>query len=383
MNTLSPMDAERVDQIRLLEDSAAAFAAGRMPLARARRLRGAQPEFEPAMLAELAGQGWAGLLVPEAFGGFGLGFAEARVVVEALSARLAPEPVVPVMVLAAGLLRRCEPSPGRDMLLIGIAEGSEAPGVAWQGVVGGIDSSVAPFTASRQGESWTLDGEARFIRPGSGATRYLLLAVVDGDPCLFSAAPGTEGLEVKAEAQADGTSLARLNACRLRLDAAAALPLSQESLRAALDEATVMNAVELLAIMSCMRTMTLDYLKTRVQFGKQIGSFQVLQHRAVDMLIQEELAKAVVAEAVAALDANAPARQRASLASRAKARAAEALTQISREAIQLHGGIAITDEYDLGLYANRALALLPWLGNALAHRRRYVSFNPPAPMGDG
>jgi alkylation response protein AidB-like acyl-CoA dehydrogenase len=174
-----------------------------------------------------------------------------------------------------------------------------------------------------------------------------------------------------------------VRADQLRVAGDHGLRLDRAALDQALDEATVMNAVELLALMSRMRAMTLDYIKTRVQFGKPIGSFQVLQHRAVDMLIQEELAQAVIGEAVAALDApETTPQQRASIASRAKARAAESLTQISRESIQLHGGIAVTDEYDLSLYVNRALALVPWLGNALAHRRRYVRLNPPTPESE-
>ncbi|MGQ0696706.1 MAG: acyl-CoA dehydrogenase family protein [Panacagrimonas sp.] len=383
MNASPSADAERADQIRLLKDSAIAFAAGRMPLSRSRRLRGARPEFEPAMFAELAGQGWTGLLVPESLGGFGLGFAEARVVVEALAAQLAPEPLVPVAVLAAGVLRRCGDSPVRDALLTALAEGKAAPALAWQNVDGGLDAGVAPFSARREGEGWTLSGEARFVRPGSGATHLLLLAQIDGAPGVFVAEAGASGLKLSTEPLADGTGMARVRADQLRIPYDHLLRLDREALERTLDEATVMNAVELLALMSRMRAMTLDYIKTRVQFGKPIGSFQVLQHRAVDMLIQEELAQAVVTEAVAALDApETTPQQRASLASRAKARAAESLTQISRESIQLHGGIAVTDEYDLSLYVNRTLALLPWLGNALAHRRRYVRLNPPTPESE-
>lgn len=375
--------AERDDQVRLLRDSVSAFAAGRLPLARARRLRKAQPEFDPAMFAELAGQGWAGLLLPEEFGGFGLGFAEARVVIEGLSAQLAPEPLVPVAVLAAGALRRCAKSARRDELLGALAEGTSVPAVAWQNVAGSLELEPPPFTAVRADEGWTLDGEARFVRPGSGATVYLLLASTPEGVALFAVEPGSSGLDVTTEAQADGTSLARLRATKLRVHASAALVLTRADLAAALDEALVMNAVELLALIVRMRAMTLDYLKTRMQFGKAIGSFQSLQHRSADMLIQEELTRAVVGQAVAALDDDVPQHTRTSMASRAKARAAEAALSTAREAIQLHGGIAVTDEYDLSLYVNRVLSLAPWLGNAQAHRRRYVRLNPPVAASEG
>lgn len=375
--------AERDDQVRLLQDSVTAFAAGRLPLSRARKLRKAQPEFDPAMFEELAGQGWTGLLLPEEFGGFGLGFAEARVVIEGLAAQLAPEPMVPVAVLAAGALRRCAQSVQRDELLAAVAAGTAVPGLVWQDVAGSLELDSPPFTAAPAGDGWTLDGEARFARPGSGATVYLLLASTPNGVALFAVAPGSSGLEVQHEVQADGTALARLKATQLSVNAAAMLTLDRADLAAALDEALVMNAVELFALIVRMRAMTLDYLKTRMQFGKAIGSFQSLQHRSADMLMQEELTRAVVGQAVAALDADVSQHRRTSMASRAKARAAEVAMSTAREAIQMHGGIAVTDEYDLSLYVNRVLSLAPWLGNAQAHRRRYVRLNPPVAGSEG
>ena len=375
--------AERDDQVRLLQDSVTAFAAGRLPLSRARKLRKAQPEFDPAMFEELAGQGWTGLLLPEEFGGFGLGFAEARVVIEGLAAQLAPEPMVPVAVLAAGALRRCAQSVQRDELLTAVAAGTAVPGLVWQDVAGSLELDSPPFTAAPAGDGWTLDGEARFVRPGSGATEYLLLASTPKGVALFAVAPGSSGLEVQHEVQADGTALARLKATQLSVNAGAALTLDRADLAATLDEELVMNAVELFALIVRMRAMTLDYLKTRMQFGKAIGSFQSLQHRSADMLMQEELTRAVVGQAVAALDADVSQHRRTSMASRAKARAAEVAMSTAREAIQMHGGIAVTDEYDLSLYVNRVLSLAPWLGNAQAHRRRYVRLNPPVAGSEG
>ncbi len=118
--------------------------------------------------------------------------------------------------------------------------------------------------------------------------------------------------------------------------------------------------------------MTLDYLRTRVQFGKPIGSFQALQHRAVDLHMQKELAAAVLEEALAQLDSDPEPAARAAAASRLKARCADAAVKITRETMQMHGAIGFTDEYDAGLYLKRALTLAAWLGSATAHRRRYA-----------
>jgi alkylation response protein AidB-like acyl-CoA dehydrogenase len=132
-----------------------------------------------------------------------------------------------------------------------------------------------------------------------------------------------------------------------------------------------------------MLTMTLDYLRTRKQFGKLIGSFQSLQHRAVDMLIQQELGEAVVAQAVAALDSGCSASERAVLAARAKARCSDAALQIGRESVQLHGAIGVTDENDLGLFLQRALVLSAWLGNGGTQRRRVACLNRAAVAANG
>ncbi len=129
--------------------------------------------------------------------------------------------------------------------------------------------------------------------------------------------------------------------------------------------------------------MTLEYLCTRRQFDRPIGSFQALQHRAVDLWIQRSLTEAVVAEALKALAEGVPPSVRSRLAARAKARASDAALHVAREAVQMHGAIGFTDEYDLSLYVQRALVLSAWLGNAAQQRRRYATLdNELVPTGE-
>jgi alkylation response protein AidB-like acyl-CoA dehydrogenase len=227
---------------------------------------------------------------------------------------------------------------------------------------------------------WQLTGEVRFVRPGQGGSHWLLPAECEQGLALFQSPFGAPDLAVLQELRADGTSVAHLRCQGLRLSEADCLgvgPSVTAALTAALDEALVMNAVELLAMIRRMRAMTMQYLAERNQFGRPIGSFQTLQHRAVDLLIHEELTAAVIGQAIAGLDAGRPERERSSLASRAKARASETAVLTVRESIQMHGAIGTTDEYDLGLYVNRTLALCPWLGNAAHHRKRFLGLNPP------
>jgi alkylation response protein AidB-like acyl-CoA dehydrogenase len=148
--------------------------------------------------------------------------------------------------------------------------------------------------------------------------------------------------------------------------------VAHAALERALDRAAAIASAELYGVMSRALEMTLDYLKTRVQFGKPIGSFQALQHRAVDLYLQQQLASAVLDEVIAALDQDPAPRVRSALASRVKARCSDAALKITRAAIQLHGAIGFTDEYDAGLYLKRAMVLAAWLGSATWHRRRYA-----------
>ena len=143
------------------------------------------------------------------------------------------------------------------------------------------------------------------------------------------------------------------------------------------DNALVMAAVYMTGAMRSVNAMTQEYLRTRTQFGKPIGSFQALQHKAVDMHIAEQLARDVAQNACTLIDAGCTPYQRACLASRAKARAGESLDRIARMAVQLHGAIGFTDEYDLSLHLNRALALSAWLGNADEHVARYARHAAP------
>jgi alkylation response protein AidB-like acyl-CoA dehydrogenase len=147
-------------------------------------------------------------------------------------------------------------------------------------------------------------------------------------------------------------------------------------LREALDRAALATAAELLGGMEAALAMTLDYLRTRQQFGRIIGTFQALQHKAADARMQLSLCRAAVEQAAAALDAGASGDAASAIVSRAKARANEAAMAVQQACVQLHGGIGYTDDYDVGLYLRRAMVLAPLYGGATLHRRRYMELSP-------
>lgn len=370
------MTGDRAETIRMLRESAAGFAAKESPVARARALRGTNPDFDRTFWTKLAEQGWTGLLVAEQFGGFGLGFAEMASVVEQFAAHIAPEPLVATGVFTSRLLHYCPETKLASDLLSSLAGGTVIGAVAWQEDPLQTNPCASKSIAVREGGGLRLSGKKRFVRPGTACDGFIVSALTEDELALYWIPYGVDGLTVNTELQADGTYSASLHFDRVCVDTYQCLSRGKKAERALLgayDEALIMTSVELLAISRAMLAMTKEYLCTRVQFGKPIGSFQALQHRAVDLLIQQELTSAVVDKAIRLLDDNVADGERTAIASRAKARASEAAMHIGREAIHMHGAIGFTDEFDLGLYFNRSLVLSAWLGNGLGHRRRFAT----------
>jgi alkylation response protein AidB-like acyl-CoA dehydrogenase len=207
------------------------------------------------------------------------------------------------------------------------------------------------------------------------ADGYIVAARADGALALYWVPRDTPGVGASGETLADGRmsgTITLQDALVPRAHELARGDAARNAIETARDGATVIAGAELLGVMHRVLDMTLDYMRTRVQFGKPIGSFQALQHRAVDLYIQRQLASAVLDDGLRRLADTADAQARAAIVSRVKARCSEAGLRIAREAIQIHGAIGFTDEYDVGLYLKRALVLASWLGNAALHRRRYA-----------
>jgi alkylation response protein AidB-like acyl-CoA dehydrogenase len=359
----------------LLAESVADFVRRGTTVARVRALRETPEECDRDKWQELAELGWLGVLVPERFGGMGLGVTEAAIVAEELARGLVPEPFTATAVLAASIIAGADSEAFKTEVLPRVVAGRLLPAVAWQERAGELDpGSIDALAVAFEG-GFRLTGVKRFIAGASGADAFLVSARLEGEIAMFWVPRNAAGTHLTRQRLADGRwsgtlSLADVMVPRERLVASPAL--TRAVLARALDRAAVVTGAELVGVMGRALEISLDYMRTRVQFGKPIGSFQALQHRAVDLYLQQELAGAVVGEAARALDEGLEGEARAALASRAKARACEAALRITREAIQLHGAIGYTDDCDIGLYLKRALTVAPWLGNATAHRRRYA-----------
>lgn len=363
------------DTLSMLADAAAGFAKPDLP--RIRKLRGTDPGFDRQRWTEMADQGWFSVLVAEEDGGLGLGLDACCVIAEKLGYGLSPEPFAASGVMAPLALACSSNEALRANELAALMGGERIATLGFQGVDGSLNMEGASVAARRDGDGYSLTGELRFVAPAA-ADAFIVAAHTEAGVLLGWLPRNTTGLAVRGEECADGTQLGRLSLDKVNLSDAALLAgpdKAQGILRQVADAGLLATAAELNGMMDRMLEMTQEYLRTRQQFGKAIGSFQALQHRAVDLWMQKQLSHAAVSVAAANFASLSP-DARSAAASGAKSRASDAALLIGKQAIQMHGAIGVTDEYDLGLYVNRTLTLSAWLGNGATHRRRFGELAP-------
>ena len=342
---------DRAENIRLLRDSAASVVTAG-DLKRVRALRFNDPGFDRGIWRQMCDMGWAALRVPEAQGGSGLGVQEYCALAEELGAGLVPEPLVGAATAASCL---------RGEVLAEAMSGARVILPAWQERAGSLDPAGDTVIAAGR-----VSGRKVFIPMAAGADAFL----VSGRSGLAFVAADAPGVALAIDRTQDGGNFGTLT-----LDAAPCTPV-QGDLAPALEEAALATAAYLLGAMDRAFEITLAYMKTRQQFGRAIGSFQALQHRAADLKIQVALTRASVEAAAVTLDTSQHPALRQAAVSRAKARASDAAMLVTKQCIQLHGGIGYTDEYDVGLFLRKAMVLSNLHGSAATHRARYAAVAP-------
>lgn len=366
------------EQTRLVRASAADFVRRTESIKAVRAARGREVGFPEQMRSLMAQAGWFGLRVSESRGGAGAEHADMAALCEELGRGLVEGPILQEAVLLAAALESSPASELRDDLLRRLADGGlagafvcgmPAPSADWRGPA---------FRADAVAGGFLLDGVAARVRVSRLPEGFVVCARSDGGPLMAWMPLETERLQAQRCWLVDGTAAIDLRATGAYVPASRVIAIAGPAALAieeALDAGAVMTSAALLGAGDAAASLTRDYLRTRVQFGKPIGSFQSLSHRAVDHYIQLQLAQDAVDQAVAALGATRagdPARVKA--VARAKSRCSEAAMRITRESIQMHGAIGFTDEYDAGLFLKRALTLSPWLGSGAQHRRRHAAF---------
>jgi alkylation response protein AidB-like acyl-CoA dehydrogenase len=373
------MNFDLTEEQRLLVDTVASFAKKQSPLTRLRALREDSTGWTREVWKQMGELGLLGIWLPESVGGTGGSFVDVALILEQLAATLVPEPVLPSLVAAAPILRLGSEEQ-QQRFLSPLASGDASLALAWSEAQSRSDVSDVVTRAEKSGDGYRITGEKRFVLNGHAADHLVVSARTSGgarDPegvSLFVIDKDTPGLTIQSVKTMDGhhAGMIKLDGVTVGEDR---LLGSEGGARAALEEALDLGAAGACAegagITRTVLMMTTDYLRTREQFGVKIGSFQALQHRAVDMFVETELCKStMILAAIRATDPDPV--ERMSAVSAAKVQLAVGGKYVTQQATQLHGGIGVTDEHDVGLYFKRMHILNTIFGDEEHHVARYA-----------
>jgi alkylation response protein AidB-like acyl-CoA dehydrogenase len=362
----------------LVRDSARAFLADHGPVSHLRKLRDSRDAegFSRALWKKFAEMGFCGVLVPEDLGGSGLGYVEAGVVMEEIGRNLTPSPFLSTSIVGAtALLRDGNKARSRE-LLPKIAAGDLLLALAVDERAKHAPSATA-LRAERSGNGFALAGDKCFVVDGHVADLLIVAARSAGAPgetdglTLFLVDAKAKGIETERSVMVDAHNAARIKLDRVQVDADAVIGEVDRGwrlLEGVLNAGRAAVAAELIGVGEGAFGRTLTYLKDRKQFGQPLGSFQALQHRAAHLFTELEITQAAVLKALQVLDSDFE--RAATIVSVAKARAGASATLAVQEAVQMHGGIGMTDEFDIGFFMKRARVGQELFGDAGFHADR-------------
>jgi acyl-CoA dehydrogenase len=379
------MDLVLSEEQQLLQKTAREFVAGRSSFKRLRALRDGDADgFSRALWQEMGRLGWLGIVLPVEHGGLGLGWVDLMVVMEELGRGLMPEPVLSTVLLGANAIHLGGSEAQQAEHLPAVAAGERILALAYQETGGRYRPHHVETRARSVGGGWTVSGQKTHVLDGHVADHLVVSARTGGDPgdaegiTLFLIPRDTAGVRVERLSRVDSRNAAIVELRDIRIDRNAVVGEvggGGALLGRILDRATIALSAEMLGSMLAAFEMTVEYLKTRVQFGVLIGTFQALKHRAARMFVETELARSAVMHAHRVLDEGRDDTEVARAAALAKARCSDAFLLIGNEAVQMHGGIGMTDEHDIGFFLKRARAAAATFGDAAYHRNRMADLD--------
>ena len=360
---------------RMLMDSARGAIAAKAPIAMWRQLRAeASPDgFSRAFWRECAEMGWTGVLVPQEFGGIDFGVIGAGLIAREMARTLAPSPFLSTAVLAASALRRSESAAAKAKWLPRIVSGEAI--VAFAIDEGPRPTDQTQAMAVKSGPDWLVTADKHFVLDGHVADAFIVESRrFAGTPALFLVEADASGLTRDARTLVDNRRVASVALERVQLPQDAVLG-GVSLIEATLDVGRAVVAAALCGVAEEAFARTMSYLKERKQFDRRIGSFQALQHRAAKLHIDIENSLSATLKALQALDADAPitafdARNAAFDVAVAKAKASRTACEATAECLQMHGGIGMTDEFDIGFFMKRARVGQELFGDAGFHADR-------------
>ena len=358
------------DDQAMLRDTARSFMAEEGAVSKElRRLRdsGCSDGFGHALWKQFGEMGFTGILIGEDHGGLGLGHVEAGIVLEEIGRNLTPSPF---LVTAVAFVEALKGTAHAERWFPGIVAGETVAALAVDEGRKHRPDDIA-MRAERSGNGFRLSGRKQFVVQGASADVTLVAVRTDEGVTLFAVEKGADGLEVEGVRLADSSIGARMNFDNVEVDADAVVGEvggGDAVLRRALAAGRAGAAAELVGVGSAAMEMTVDYLKQRKQFGRLIGEFQSLQFRAAHLYSELEIARAAALKAQQLLDEGAE--EAEAMVSVAKAKAGRASQLSVQEGVQMHGGIGMTDEYDIGLYMKRDRVLNELFGDPAWHADR-------------
>lgn len=374
------MNFDLTDDQKMIVKTVADFVKKELPIARMRKMRDDEVGFSRDVWRQMGELGWLGIALPEEVGGFGGAFVDAALVLEELGRAIASEPYPESAVVAARAVLHAANREQREAILGPFCAGESVLALAYLEEGMRYEPAWTKARADRRDGGYRLVGEKRWVLAGHAADRLIVAARTSGEAgdrdgiSLFLVEGGDAGLERRTVKTMDGrkAAMVRLD-CQLAADRLLGVEgQGLAALERALDDGAAAACAEGNGAMTAALQMTLEYLKTREQFGVKIGTFQALQHRAVDMFVETELAKSTsILAAIKADDPDADERKRA--ISAAKVQLSVAGKFVTQQATQLHGGIGVTDEHDIGLYFKRMHALSVLYGDEQHHVARFAS----------
>ena len=368
------------EEQQMLKESAQGFLAEFAPIAELRKQRdaGSQTGYADNLWGQMTDMGWAAILVPEAYGGLEFGHVGMGQIVEQTGRTLTASPLFATAVLGVTAINAAGSEAQKTELLGAIAGGEITTALAVDEKIHHTPTQIS-MAAVKQGGGYVLNGAKRFVADGSTADKLIVAARTSGEAgdmqgiSLFVVDRTAAGVEVERVEMTDTRNYANINFSNGEVAEAALLGEEGKGFKAlstTLDAGNIYLSAELLGMAQQSFEMTLQYLKERKQFGVLIGSFQALQHRAADWWSQVELCKSVVLKSLQAMDEGD--KRAPVLASVAKAKLCEVAELSTNEAIQMHAGIGMTDEYDIGFFIKRSRPAQMMFGDNSYHTDRFA-----------
>ncbi|MEP0706626.1 MAG: acyl-CoA dehydrogenase family protein [Parvibaculum sp.] len=369
------------EEQQLLRDTATQFFQERLPIANLRKLRDTRDAtgFDQAAWKEMADLGFAGIMISEKYGGTDFGPVGLGLVLEQAGRTLAASPLVSTVLLCGSAVQLAGNATQRQEILSAIAAGDRIMALALEEGPHHNPTRIAT-RAEADGSSYRISGTKTFVLDGHVAEQLIVVARTSGNDndrtgiTLFLVDPKAAGVKITRTLMVDGRNAANIELDNVRAPASAVLGSvdgGNDVVEQVLDIARIGLSAEMLGMVQQTFDTTLDYLKERKQFGKVIGSFQALQHRMAVLFSEIELCRSVVLDALSALEER---RNDVPLiASLAKSRLSDVATLMTNEGLQMHGGMGMTDQFDVGLFMKRARVASASFGDGNFHRDRYAT----------